>query len=386
MSGSVSQEQRDLAAASGREVNNAGRLFKRGAAYSEDVKLEIAAAYQEEERASGGARPNLSELARRFKVDKNTVSKIEGELLTHGRVLPPSEIRASADRPVGPGALSLSTVDQYVILRLYFEEPSRTLKSYKDNLAFLTGTEVSIDTVSRVLLDGFPYKGSLVKPNLVPLDKFKPQNVVRAFEFLQILFTLQPTKIIFADEKHVKGEELFSRKVRKCLLTGTTPAIMTDSNFRNTHTIIGFCSIDESRVLPTWFRITKGTNGAAEFRDTCENAVQDGFLRPWDVLVVDNATVHNEVETMLWDTCRVMVLFLPPRAPEWNPKELVWQTMLQRMGSYPLSALKELYGDRDIVATAAARSLSQTTFSEVRSYYSKCFSFFHHWKALSTAE
>ena len=60
--------QAQFAISSGRVINSGGRLYKNGAAYSMDLKLEVATAYQESARQIGG-RPNLSQIARTFKVD-----------------------------------------------------------------------------------------------------------------------------------------------------------------------------------------------------------------------------------------------------------------------------------------------------------------------------
>ena len=109
-----------------------------------------------------------------------------------------------------------------------------------------------------------------MKPNLVPLDKFKPENIVRAYEYLKTLFFLHPYKVIFADEKQIKGQELFSDYVRVSPLDNTHPVILTTGDFRNTHSVTAFCSINQNRAAPIWFRIHNGTNDAAEFRTSCK--------------------------------------------------------------------------------------------------------------------
>jgi len=350
-----------------------------------DLKLEVATAYQESARQIGG-RPNLSQIARTFKVDTQFVKKIEGEIWCHGRVLPPAEIRASQDRHVGPGSQSLCQFEMFIIIRLCWADPKRHIRNYKDWLLLLTGNVVSRDTISRVILYAFPFKGSLRKPNLVPLDKFKPENHVRAYEYLKALFTLHPEKVLFVDEKHLKGQELFSQKVRRCPITGIVPVVMTDSDFHNTHSITAFCSINRRKVKPVWFHIHDGTNNAEQFRRTCESALYDGFFEPYDVIVADNATIHKDVEELLWQSCPVIILYLPTRAPEWNPKELVWQVLVKRMGNMPLTALaairREPGGSNSIVAKAAAHVLDHMTFDEVCKHYSHCYDFFPHWKDL----
>ena len=60
-----------------------------------------------------------------------------------------------------------------------------------------------------------------------------------------------------------------------------------------------------------------------------EAAIAMRFLREGDVLVLDNAANHTGrgntvLEDWLWEDHSVLVLFLPARAPEWNPIELMW--------------------------------------------------------------
>jgi hypothetical protein len=127
------------------------------------------------------------------------------------------------------------------------EKPYRLLHNYQAWLLYFTGTKVSTETISRFFNEAFPYKGSLVRPKLVPYDKFKIGNEIRAYEFLNVLRTLKSWKVIFGDEKSLKGEEL------------------TGPDFRNKYSITGFCSINREKDVAVWFRIHKDTNDAEEF-------------------------------------------------------------------------------------------------------------------------
>jgi len=131
----------------------------------------------------------------------------------------------------------------YIILMLHNEDPNSHLIVYVDYPKRYTGTVVSTDTISQLFLHGFPFKGNLAKPDLIPLDRFRPVNEVRAFEYLDILFPLYPYRILFVDEKHFRGEEIFSRKVRKNPLENSIPDVATTSDFRTMYNVTGFCSI-----------------------------------------------------------------------------------------------------------------------------------------------
>lgn len=163
------------------------------------------------------------------------------------------------------------------------------------------------------------------------MDKFTTNNTIRAYEFFGALRTLNPNRIVFGDGKHLKGEEFWSKKVRRDPITGEVPSIKTDANFRNTYTIIGLCTMNEDSQVPVLYRIRKETNDADAFFGAIEFAVDCGYLRENDVLVLDNAAIQ-----WLWQEHKILVLFLPSRTPEWNPIELVWRLLLNELQKYPI--------------------------------------------------
>ena len=182
-------------------------------------------------------------------------------------------------------------------------------------------------------------------------------------------------RVVFGDEKLLKGAKIFTKLVRVDPLTGERPACATDPDFRNTFTITGFCTVNTAKHAPLWFEIREETNNTTNFQATVCRAIEDGFFFDYDVLVVDNATYHNGLEELLWRECRVLVLRLPARCPEWNPKELVWNSLVQRMKAYSIRRLRQLdYGSR-AVAYVARDILQQVTFEEVRTYFNKCYEF-----------
>ena len=164
--------------------------------------------------------------------------------------------------------------------------------------------------------------------------------------------------------------------VRKNPLTGEVAPIMTTSDFRNSHSITGFCGIDH-RSVPVWYKIRKETNDAEQFRRDIEDAIATGFLLSGDVIVLDNATIHTGRENYilvdwLWRYFGIFVLFLPTRTPEWNPIELVWNTLVQRLRRVDLELLREQFGT-DCAAHAAFDILNGMTHEEVAKFYRSCY-------------
>lgn len=362
-----------LAANHGLSTNQHNRVYSSGKALPLEEKITIAAEYLKA-RGPNGERPNISQVARTCKVARSTVTKVEAELQSLGRVRDPKEIRQNRDGPVGPGALSLDDFDIFVILMLYHAEPSMTLQGYVQGLYQYTGSIVSKSTISRFFNHGFDIKGTLCKPNLIPYDKFRPDNLEKAVEYLLMLSVFDRQRIKFGDEKHLKGSELFCRRTRRNIITGEVPPIMTHSDFRNTYSIVGFCGIDV-RVTPLRYTISQGINDAENFAIQVELAVVLGWLLPYDVLVLDNAAIHTGGENSnlgdwLWDNFRIFVLFLPARTPEWNPIELVWNILVQRLQVFSLEVASSL-GQHSLVK-ASQIILDGITHAEVDGCFRRC--------------
>jgi hypothetical protein len=50
-------------------------------------------------------------------------------------------------------------------------------------------------------------------------------------------------RLNYADEKLLKGRDMFNKKARRDVLTGIIPATLTDPDLRNTYSIFGICGI-----------------------------------------------------------------------------------------------------------------------------------------------
>ena len=96
-------------------------MYTRGHALSYQRKIEIAAAYLAAKEEGGGlSQPNFSELGRSLGVSRTVVRKVANELLLHGRVLSPAEIRANRNIPRGPGSKAMDEADRFVVFFLTF--------------------------------------------------------------------------------------------------------------------------------------------------------------------------------------------------------------------------------------------------------------------------
>ena len=208
---------------------------------------------------------------------------------------------------------------------------------------------------------------------MVPIDKFKPENIERALEYIHAVLSLDQSRLKFVDEKSLKGAEIFNRKVRRDPITGEVPSIITDSDFRNTYTIIGFCGVDTS-APPFFFNLNQFTNDSEAFSIAVEEAIIAGFLKSGDILVMDNAAIHvfgeNDVLVdFLWENFGIHVLMLPTRSPELNPIELLWQILVQRLKSINLDPSRYM---QHRVAYQAANIMNGFTHFDVAKCYQHC--------------
>jgi transposase len=76
-----------------------------------------------------------------------------------------------------------------------------------------------------------------------------------------------------------------------------------------------------------------------------EYAIQHGFIRRGQVLVIDKAVVHTEEKILSFRSIcgtNMFLLFLPPRAPEFNPMEHVWKHLVYEMKKVPLKLRQEI--------------------------------------------
>ena len=165
--------------------NKNGGSYIRGTTYDLPTKLRVADAIHLAER--NGGKLVVSRIAISCGVSDKYVNMVRQEMYEHARVLSPKEKKAirkqdreSSNGKTGSGSYTISTYDSFVLYALYTDEPSRSLRSYQEWLFYFTGTEVSRSTISRYFKEGFDYSAGFVKPNMVPYDKFKPENIAKA--------------------------------------------------------------------------------------------------------------------------------------------------------------------------------------------------------------
>ena len=81
-------------------------------------------------------------------MDLGTITKIEKEIISEGRVKDPIEILRERERPTGPGSICLRDIDAFVIMMLYHQELSTMLQGCVNGLYSHTGTLICHQTAN----------------------------------------------------------------------------------------------------------------------------------------------------------------------------------------------------------------------------------------------
>jgi hypothetical protein len=99
------------------------------------------------------------------------------------------------------------------LLSLRAEDGRRPNISYIHELFIAYGRVVSSSFISLWFNKRFGYSGTMKKPNSVPLDKFKNENLIKYHEYIQKMERLpDKTKFHFLEEKHLVNKNVLPDK------------------------------------------------------------------------------------------------------------------------------------------------------------------------------
>jgi hypothetical protein len=167
-------ERRWSTVAEAASINKEGGVYRNGSAFSLEKKVEVSLVYKQM-LVEGGNKP-VSEraLARAARISPPSAKKIMAEVNGDGITDPKDRVRELVR---GKGAKTFSTNDEVVLLRIRKRCNKMTLKGYQLLLFRTTGTLASTSTISKWFRKRFQYRDGLKKPNMVPMDKYKEDNI-----------------------------------------------------------------------------------------------------------------------------------------------------------------------------------------------------------------
>jgi transposase len=361
--------------------NANGGWYQRGVMFTMPKKLEIGYEYLDLCIEMWPSRPTQREVAENSKISTKIARKVIMELENTGSLQDPDLIKSDKMRTREKNYY-LEPCEELFLLSLRAENPGRPNRDYVVHLYKFYGTIISTSFVSKWFEKRLTYKGSFRKPNLVPIDKFKRENVIRFIEYkLKCELLFDHSRFCFIDEKHLVNKDSVPKKLRGCPLTGRMDFIPVSGDFRESYNMIACISANPLKQKHCVYAIGKKNGSAEAFLDFCHMMIFSGWLRHDEIIVMDNAAIHTggdcrDIEEFFWDTVvdnkplHVLVIYLPTRSPELNPIELIFHIFSKRVVSY---RLRENAGpvDRAIIRYGT-KVLDEISYETILRCYQHC--------------
>jgi hypothetical protein len=325
--------------------NRNGGWYQQGRLYLMPKKIEIFHMYLDLCYEKFPQRPSQRDLATRAKISRGYARKLIIELTNTGSLTDPEVTNSDRIRD-REKIFYLDPEEELFLLALRAEKPARPNTDYVAQLYTWYGTLVSTSFISLWFKTRLPFAGSFRKPNLVPLDKFRQENVIRYIDYkLKCRLLWDHTKFNFLDEKHLVNSDTEKSKQRRCPLTGRNDFISVSGDFRKAYNMIACISANPLKQQPAVYSIGEENGTAAAFMSFCNLMVESGWLLHNEILVLDNAAVHTgrearDLEEWFWEKekdgrpLHVLVIYLPTRSPELNPIELIFHIFSRRIRTY----------------------------------------------------
>ena len=326
-------------------INLEGGYYQRGAPHTYERKLHVIDTWRRLRNEMAPVRPSIVLLSQEAKISWNFTKKCVNEFEELGFVQDPypNAIQRLDDNQQHR---KITQEMEVFLLSLHSENPTRPLWNYAVELNNAYNIEVCSKTIDNWFKKSFEIKVTLRKPNNVPLDKWRDENLLKYDAFCQKISTLvDHSKFHFLDEKHVVNKDCSPNRVRRNPLTGYIPFIPVSGDFRDVFNVFACITMNPTKTHPIAYQISKNNGTASVFVQFIESMIVSGWLSTNDVIIMDNATIHNGVEAriiedLLWETVvdgqalNCIVVFLPARSPELNPIEQVFHILSRRIRSF----------------------------------------------------
>jgi hypothetical protein len=255
--------------------------------------------------------PSVRSVAQEACVGWNHASKVIEELLDTGDLVDPELARPNqmdSGRFVGVGARSLKLEEEVFLPALRTEKPNRPNLDCIRQLERRHGTKVLSPFITKWFQKRFNHPDNFRKPNLVPLDKFKTENLLRCIDFCDIIDKF-PNKSIFnfLDEKRIVNKDAMASGIRADPTTAFMDFMPVSGDFHDAFNLFAVVSANPEKRHPIEW-ITGRENGDSHcFVPFMKHLITSGWFSHDEVLVMDNAAIHTGgdadiVEDLLWDT------------------------------------------------------------------------------------
>ena len=327
------------------KVNKNGGHFVNGRRYDISKKADVLEQYHMLDDPQNVRPPGVQAVATAARVSLGYTHKVLAEYRRLGLIEDPDIVKIRHTEEKKNYSKITPAVAIY-LLALRADNDQLPIYEYKQKLMDDLGKYLGGTTIHNFFHERYDFKGSLRSPNLVPLDKFRHENVAKYHEFMAKLAMLpNHHKYHFIDEKHLVNKDCIANRVRADPLTGRVRCIQVTGNFRMAYNLIAIISPSLNKPLPVHYVLGEDNGTAANFTAYIEYLITIDWFERGDILIMDNAAIHcgaeaTILEDLLWTTpldgvpLNVLVVYLPARAPELNPIELIFHILARRLRSW----------------------------------------------------
>jgi hypothetical protein len=186
----------------GYTINADGGGFRNSVARPLEDKVKVAEAYAWLLEAD--PRISTRAVARAGKVSQTFAMKVIAEINAGYLVDPKQKVRQQHVQR-GAGAKTISDEDGEILLAMRSKNNQLTLRSYSIGLYNATGKYVLRSVICKWFLTKHAVKGALRVLDQVLIDKYSPDNCLCLMEYVNIITQIDPMRLKFCDEKHLKG-------------------------------------------------------------------------------------------------------------------------------------------------------------------------------------
>ena len=229
---------------------------------------------------------------------------------------------------------ALSTTDKHWLMEQVELGTCNTDGQYQSLFRDTSGKTASISSIQRFLKENTAFK----QVDYSSADKWTTRNYFRLKGFEQVMAGVERKRIRFYDQTGFSMMDLMPKRLRVKEVPGSKdkapPRKRTTPSSASQHvSVFGVTSIDCSvPALYTKFYKSSAQNGqgTTEHVDFFISAVEDGVLRPGDVVVLDNWSGHkSKIGTELRSILReygIAMIYLPAKFSHLNSVEHCWRT------------------------------------------------------------
>ena len=353
-------------------TKNSGACFEKGKTYPTQLYMDWIDWYLQYVRENDCS-PSERQVSRQFDISRKTAKKVCEFASNKTNYLHNIPFYAK-----GYGSRLLSEDEQIFLIYIYKNFPSSTLSQYCYLLNEYSGKKVHESTICRWLKYSFRYKSSIRKTSIYHKNKFTNYNIVRLINYLNFIKQVSPYRLVFTDEKPLRGIEIFAGgRNRRCPLTGVTPHIATTVKIKNNFNLTAAIKVRNVEGEQVFYQVGTYSGNAIMFRSFVLNMIRSHFLVPGDILVCDNARIHTGSDCTylrddMWECCGIILLLLPTYHPELNPIELIFNILIQRIRHNGSRYLDYVRRQDNVILKQCCDVLDNLTRHDITSVYRKC--------------